>query len=204
MRTDRGLPREFLERLATLEASYLAEDDPVRQSGFGGGPERWRAEREPILEAVDADGDFLDVGCANGYLLECLVAWASERGVTLVPYGLDYGARLVELARQRLPEFADNFFVGNAWDWDPPRQFRYVYSLYDCVPEHYLAEYVHRLFHRAVAPGGRLIVGAYGSRSEDIPPFDVERFLRSAGFVVAGTAHGGDPPITDFAWVDKP
>ncbi|MBN2310458.1 MAG: hypothetical protein JXR94_15905, partial [Candidatus Hydrogenedentes bacterium] len=25
-----------------LEDSYLSSDDPIRQSGFGGGPERWR------------------------------------------------------------------------------------------------------------------------------------------------------------------
>jgi len=200
----RQLPSKFLQRLRELEASYLAEDDPIRQSGFGGGRARWRAEREPILEAVEEDGDFLDVGCANGYLLECLTKWAAERAITLIPYGLDCGARLVELARQRLPQFAENFFVGNAWGWQPPRQFRYVYSLYDCVPEDYLTEYVRRLLERAVAPGGRLIVGVYGSRSAGAPPFDVADFLRSAGFPVAGTATGGEPPIGAFAWVGKP
>ena len=65
-----------MRRQRALEDAYLRSDDPIRQSGFGGGAERWRAERSPILEAVDGDGDLLDIGCANGYLAECLVEWA--------------------------------------------------------------------------------------------------------------------------------
>ncbi|MGH2541554.1 MAG: class I SAM-dependent methyltransferase [Ardenticatenaceae bacterium] len=203
--TSKQLPSDFLQELADLEAAYLRENDPIRQSGFGGGPERWRAEREPILNAVEADGDFLDIGCANGYLLECLVEWGRERGLKLTPYGLDQGTRLIELARQRLPGYADNFFVANAWNWSAPsrpRRFQYVYTLYDCVPEEVLAEYVHHILERIIAPGGRLIVGAYGSRSRGTPPFEIARFLLSAGWRVSGTATGGDPPIAAFAWID--
>lgn len=203
MFTDRKLPRGFLEQLEALEASYLAGDDPILRSGFGGGPQRWRAEREPILEAVTTDGDFLDVGCANGHLLECLLKWAGERGRRLTPHGLDQGVQLVELARQRLPEHALNFHVGNAWDWQPPRQFRYVYTMHDCVPLEFLEEYVHRVLSRMVCTGGRLIMGAYGSRSRGKPPFDIRAFLDSRGFPVAGTAEGGDPPVTSFAWIGK-
>jgi SAM-dependent methyltransferase len=196
------LPTEFIRKLEQLEESYLTESDPIRQSGFGGGPERWRVEREPILEAVDADGDLLDVGCANGYLLECLVRWGAERGRKITPFGLDHGARLIELAKQRLPEFASNFYVGNAWDWEPPRRFRYVYTLHDCVPEAYLDEYVRRLLTRVVEPGGRLILGAYGSRSQSIPPLDVAKLLASFGHRVVGRARGGDPPVSAFAWTN--
>ncbi|MFQ6033540.1 MAG: hypothetical protein ACE5KR_01630 [Candidatus Bipolaricaulia bacterium] len=83
MPADRKLPGSFLQRLKALEAAYPAEDGPIRQSGFSSGPERWRAEREPILEAIGRDGGLLDVGCANGFLLECLVQWAGERGIVL-------------------------------------------------------------------------------------------------------------------------
>jgi SAM-dependent methyltransferase len=203
MITDRKLPPDFIRQLEILEKSYLAEDDPIRQSGFGGGPQRWRAEREPILEAVVSDGELLDVGCANGYLLECLMRWANEIGIKLTPFGVDWGAKLIERARNRLPEFRDNFFVGNAWDWTPRKMFGYVYSLYDCVPLEYLEEYVHRLLNRMVAPGGRLILGAYGSRSGRMPPFGITAFLKSKDFIVAGTAQGGNPPIAKFAWIDR-
>lgn len=81
------LPQDFLAQVASLEPTYLLHDDPIRQSGFGGGAERWRAERGSILEAVTGDGDFLDIGCANGHLAECLVVWASERGIQFTPHG---------------------------------------------------------------------------------------------------------------------
>lgn len=203
MFTTRKLPPEFLQQLESLEQSYLTTTDPIRQSGFSGGPERWRAERGPILEAIDSDGEFLDVGCANGFLLECLMKWGERRGLRLVPYGLDHGTGLIELARKRFPQYRAHFYVGNAWDWQPPRVFRFVYTLHDCVPPDFLEEYVHRLLARVVSPGGRLIIGAYGSRSQEIAPFDIEAFLVSKGFSVAGTAQGGTPPTTLFAWTDK-
>ena len=196
----RQLPAAFLHQLEALEEAYLRAGDPIEQSGFHGGPERWRAERGPILDALTGDGDFLDAGCANGYLLECLVAWAGERGVVLTPWGLDQGARLIELARARLPACADNFFVGNSWDWDPPRKFRYVYTLLDAVPVEYESAHLRRLFERALAPGGRLIAGDYGSRSRGIPPRDVAAVMETAGLRVAGVACRRRPAVTRFAW----
>lgn len=58
-----------------LERSYLAAPDRFGGSGFRGGAARWRANREVILDAVDHAGSFLDVGCANGLLLESIIAW---------------------------------------------------------------------------------------------------------------------------------
>ena len=196
------LPPRFLRELEVLESSYLLEEDPIRQSGFGGGPERWRLEREPILDAVDGEGDLLDIGCANGYLLECLMTWGRERGLSLVPHGVDQGSRLIDQAKRRLHDFDSNFHVGNSWDWEPAQRVRYVYTLYDCVPESYLPEYLHRLHKKFVARGGRLIVGAYGSHSRGIRAFDVAEALTSAGLVVAGSTTAGHLPVARFAWVD--
>ena len=198
----RTLPPGFLRHIEGLEEAYLEHNDPIRQSGFSGGAARWRAERGPILDAVESDGDLLDVGCASGYLLKCLLQWGSERGLRLVPHGLDLGGRLIELAKERLPEYAANFHVGNAWDWQPERKYRYVYMLYDCLPLDYLAEGVSRLLGQVVAPEGRLIIGAYGSKSDSIPPFGIGDFLESEGFEVVGRSEGGEGPITKFAWLD--
>ncbi len=74
----RTLARAFLQDLRALESAYLKEDDPIRQSGFRGGADRWRGERGPILNAIETDGDLLDIGCANGYLLECLLNWGAS------------------------------------------------------------------------------------------------------------------------------
>jgi len=198
-----ALERWFAEVKRFLEEGYLQHTDPIRQSGFGGGPERWRAERGPILEAIDRDGDLLDVGCANGYLLECLVAWAKEQGRALVPYGVDFSERFVELARKRHPANASNFWVANSWDWTPPRRFPFVYALLDSVPTDLMASYATRLLDWAVERGGRLIVGHYGSRHRRKEPVDVAAILESVGLMVSGTATGGDPATTRFAWSDR-
>ena len=119
-----SLPNDFLRGLERLQEAYLSSSDPIKQSGFHGGAVRWRSERGIILNAVDSDGDFLDVGCANGYLLECLVDWAKEKEITINPFGVDQGAGLISLARERFPHHKDQFWTGNAWDWIPPRKFR--------------------------------------------------------------------------------
>ena len=191
----------FLDHLRALEEAYLRETDPVRQSGFGGGPERWRTERELVLDAVPDDGDFLDVGCANGYLLECLVQWGHERHIRLTPYGVDCGAYLIALAQQRLPQYAAHFWVANAWEWLPPRQFRYVYSVYDCVPGELLPMYIRRLVTRYVEQGGTLIIGAYGSDSKREAARDLAADIAAAGFRVAGLSSRGGLPVARVAWI---
>ena len=201
-RQTQSLPKEFLDELRELESAYLAETEPTRQSGFLGGEARWRKERELVLEAVDADGDFLDIGCANGYLAECLVKWAGEKGINLTPFGVDQGAGLIELARKRLPQYAPHFWVANAWDWLPPRKFRYAYTMTDLVPERLLKDYLLRVMERYVEKGGTLIVGGYGSYSKNQPAPDITAILTGFGLPVAGSATCGDLPISHVAWVE--
>jgi SAM-dependent methyltransferase len=196
------LPSAFLAGLQRLARSYLESDDPRRQSGFGGGPERWRSEREPILDAIEQDGSLLDLGCANGFLVECLRSWGAERGLALAPFGLDLSAELVELARERLPAFRSNFHVGNAWSWSPPRRFTYVYSVADVVPLTHLGSYLSRLRREFIEPGGRLIVGSYGSHSRRLPPLDLAQLLPSLGLAISGTATAGPGGIVRFAWTE--
>lgn len=102
---------------------------------------------------------------------------------------------LVDLARRRFPAFPDNFFIDDAWEWKPDRTFNFVYTLYDCVSEGYLEEFIHRLLRRVVYPGGRLIIGAYSSRSENIPAYDLCTCLKSFGFREIGLSEVGNPPV---------
>ena len=48
--------------------------------------------------------------------MESIAAWCAERGLTIQPYGIDLAPGLVELARRRLPHWADRIWLGNAID----------------------------------------------------------------------------------------
>ncbi len=200
--------REWFESMRRdFRRRYLASDDPWRQSGWGSTPERWRLAREVILSAVERSGTFVDIGCANGLLLECLIAWATERGVVIEPHGIDLVPELIELARKRLPAYASNFATANAFTWIPLRRYDYAHLLLESAPPSRHREFLFRILDSAIARGGRLIVSNYGSRSKNETPFDVAGYLSSLSFAVAGSASASEPDgfvITRTAWIDSP
>jgi predicted pyridoxine 5'-phosphate oxidase superfamily flavin-nucleotide-binding protein len=139
------------------ELHYLADGDAYRGSGHSGDGASWELGRRPISEAIHRSGTFLDIGCANGLLMESIAEWAAVE-----PYGLDFAPQLVAAARRRLPRWADRIFVGDALEWEPPHRFDFVRTELVYVPEARRREYVERLVERFVARGGRLIVCGYG------------------------------------------
>jgi hypothetical protein len=169
----------FAGMAGIFERAYLAGDDPRAQSGFGGDDARWEAARRPIADAIDRPGTLLDIGCANGHLLECLVAWSPH---PIDPHGLELVPALAELARKRLPQWAERIYVGNALEWDPPSRFDFVRTELAYVPPDLKKRYVDRLLGRVVAPGGRMIVCAYGSPRSGLATDPVGETLRSLGF----------------------
>src|SRR5262249_23542889 len=56
---------------AIIGPAYLAATNPRAQSGASGTAEEWEKARRFIFAPVNRDGTFLDVGCANGHLMEC-------------------------------------------------------------------------------------------------------------------------------------
>jgi hypothetical protein len=134
--------------------AYLASDDPRAQSGKGGDESEWRWARELVLDAFPRKGTFLDVGCANGYLMESVHRWARERGMEIEPYGLDISWRIAALAKQRLPHWADRIFVGNVIDWEPPMKFDVVQSGLDEGTPRRQRELVDRIQRELLVPGG--------------------------------------------------
>jgi SAM-dependent methyltransferase len=185
-----------------LETAYLAHTEPWRQSGMSGPEQRWTTLRRPVAECIDKPGSFLDIGCANGYLLECCLRWTADRGIAIDPYGLDISARLVEMARQRLPQYADHFFVANAFTWTPPIRFDVVRSELCYVPADCERAYVQHLLTHYFKPGGRLLVANYSERLEHperglLPGSHPTRFilerLAELGFEPTGYRDGYDP-----------
>jgi SAM-dependent methyltransferase len=188
-----------------LESAYLAADDPPGGSGFHGDRERWERHRCPIVAAVDRGGTFLDVGCANGLLMESVVEWSRERGHRIEPYGLDLSPALADVARKRLPRWADRIFVGNVIDWSPPGRFDYVRTELGCVPERMRRHLVERLVGEVAVDDGTLIVCSYGSSRRPEPAEPVAELLRTWGHRVAGEARHAENGVvvTEVAWTRR-
>jgi SAM-dependent methyltransferase len=186
----------------TLENAYLAHSEPWRQSGMSGPQERWNRLRKPIADCIDRSGSFLDIGCANGYLLECILRWTAERELKIEPYGVDISERLLALAKTRLPLHKDHFYHANACFWKPPRRFDFVRTELVYVPGELEREYVHRLLEEFVAPGGKLLIANYAENEPDparglLPGCEPTRHilerLAVLGFTVENYRDGYDP-----------
>ncbi|HEY6582121.1 MAG TPA: class I SAM-dependent methyltransferase [Rubrobacter sp.] len=161
--------------------------------------------RRPVVSVVVRDGTFLDVGCANGLLMESVVRWGGEEGYQLEPYGLDLIKSLAALACWRLPHWASRVFTGNLMDWRPPLRFDFVRTELQYAPPCRRRELVERLLREYLVPGGRLIVCSYHRPTPRTEP--VGRILRNCGYQVDGEAEGIDTNgviFTRVAWTDSP
>ncbi|MBA3308487.1 MAG: hypothetical protein H0U28_00285 [Nocardioidaceae bacterium] len=191
----------YADNLRLLEPAYLRGQSAESGSGFGGTPAQWRARRQMILDGIDSDGTFLDVGCANGLLMESVHRWAAERGLVVEPYGVDLGPRLVEVARLRLPQWADRVEVGNAIDYVPTSgaRFTFVHVLLDTVPTARRHDLLQHALDSLVEPDGRLLVSHYGGPADRPAAGQVARL----GFGVAGQSAAADGRAST-AWIDVP
>ena len=178
--------------------AYVTAGTPWAGSGKGGTAEDWEYARSHIAHAIDRDGSFLDIGCANGYLLECLPRWTPY---TIERFGLDIAPELIALARRRLPELAGRMWAGNALHWEPPHRFTYVRTGLEYVPRNRRRQLVERLLGWC----DRLIIGTFNEESHARP---TEEVVQSWGLQIAGRserANRGKPGI-DYRvlWIDAP
>ena len=172
-----------------LESAYLAGDNPRAQSGFGGDASYWEIARGVIADAIDRSGTFLDVGCASGQLMESMVAWGAAKGVVIEPHGLELLAPLAELARSRLPQWAHRIHVGDARSWRPTQRYDFVRTELVYAPDAEQRHLVAHLLDTVVAPGGRLIVCSYGSRTRPEPrALDLRETLLAWGYPLGGAS----------------
>lgn len=181
---------------SALTEAYLTEDNPMGQSGHSGDMAEWRKARYLSVKALSGSGTFLDIGCANGLLMESVVAWAAEVGFEIEPYGLDISAELAALAQERLPRWAERIFHGNARFWDPPRRFDFVRTGVEYAPPGRQGEMLQRLLDVFVAPGGRLIVGPQRHNERA----NVDRIIATAGL---GTFGEDGDEVRFVLWIDK-
>lgn len=206
--------------LRLLEESYVAADergDAAAGSGSTGGLTAWEAKRRVIATAFDRDGTWLDVGCANGLLMQTLTAWTAAAGVSVEPYGLELSERIADRARLRYPKWSDRIWTGNVMTWQPLNRFDYVTVLPEHVPSERFAGMLSRILEIFLTPRGKLVVNCYFPRSGAMPPFDgrpkgappllpARMLLRRFGFTAFGEAQARreDGSLwTSVAWLDR-
>ncbi len=176
-------------QIENIYSTYLESSQPWRQSGFSGPKERWIACRRPIADCITKSGSFLDIGCANGYLLESVLGWTAERGIKTEPYGIDISESLVDAARDRLPEYKENIHLGNGFTWHPKMRFDYVRTELCYVPKDYQKAFLNRLVTLFLKIEGSLLVAEYHSKND--PPIRWKsETLNRMGFRVSETKSG--------------
>ncbi|MCB9687400.1 MAG: hypothetical protein H6738_03840 [Alphaproteobacteria bacterium] len=75
---------EWYRRVAAwITPRYLAADTPWAQSGRSGDAASFERARSLLADAM-LPGTFLDVGCASGYLMECMARWCWTELTTAV------------------------------------------------------------------------------------------------------------------------
>jgi hypothetical protein len=179
----------MLRTPSDFDRAYLACSDSRGQSGFHGSAERWRAARRRIVDGIDGDGTFLDVGCANGLLMESV---AERSPFHVEPYGVDFAPGLADLARQR---WGDRIFHADLRWWKPPFRFEFVHVRFE-------------LWHEKVLRfGRRVIVSSDGScRLRESPRAEaVGARLRELGLDPCGERYDRDDRhLVELAvaWVD--
>lgn len=176
-------PGWYAAVLAIVEPAYLSAGNPRAQSGHGGDEIRWRLARGLLVDALPGNCSLLDVGCANGHLIESLVQWAAAAGLALEPHGVEISAPLAELARRRCPQWSERIWTANVLGWAPPRRFDVVRTGLDYVPASRRADLVGHLIEHVVAPGGRLVVGTFNEERDDD---HLEGQVRAWGYRIAG------------------
>ena len=109
---------------AAVTEYYLADPlNPYQQSGRSSGAQRWEETRRCFVQALHRSGDFLDVGCAKGFLLHEFTR--AVPGIEVA--GLDISGYAIENAKEEVKPFLR---VGNAVELPyPDKSFDLVVSI---------------------------------------------------------------------------
>lgn len=183
--------------LLALMADPVVERDLLEGSSvFGGHYADWEGDRRLIASAINQSGSLLDIGCANGFLLFCLVHWTSH---TLEPYGIDVDESRLDAAQHLFDAHKAHFVRLPVGGLGPqalstaglPLTYDFVYwNVWDNLDfqDAWAADYLERVF-RCVRAGGRLILGFYD--------LDLDATERKVKFVIGrlGTPTGRLGPV---------
>jgi SAM-dependent methyltransferase len=170
----------------------------IRSKPFGNTPRdsaRLLIDFGYVLQLLDLrpGSNLCELGCGSGWMIR----FAAKHGVNAEGY--DISPEMIEMARDLADqEGLDNvhFGVGDMEQLDLERRFDNV-LLYDALHHTPRADLAFRTAHRALKPGGRLLLaepnwkhrfqgreasGEYGVTELGYTPHRLKRLLREAGF----------------------
>ena len=116
--------------------------------------------------------------------------WASERNLTVTPYGIDLSEKLVDMAKERLPEYAKNLYTANGWDWNNPVRFDFVRTELVYVPGELQQQYLDRILNCYLVEGGKLLVAEYGLSSSPPGTSFLDNLLKAWGYNIIDRKSG--------------
>ena len=141
------------EILNNLESGYDQMADK-----FSGTRSFFWSDLAFIADYINNGDKILDFGCGNGRLLEIL----KDKKINYA--GADVSQKLIDLAKQKYPEFADSFskITGQPSLPFPDNFFNKIISVavFHHFPEKYAKEMVKELY-RVIQPGGTVIITAW-------------------------------------------
>jgi SAM-dependent methyltransferase len=154
-----GKDRFYQERKEGLWEIYWKDNDGkdiLRPNGFSDYP----AEiYDLFLSLIDHSGRVIDLGCGNGLMLRHLVTKSKYK---LIPYGVDFIEESIKQAKEVvMPEYAENFKVGNIVDVDLSANF-FDYIFFDPYDVH--PDDMHPMINKilkACRPRGKIIFYTY-------------------------------------------
>lgn len=195
----------FANRKIYFTDHYLSGDNPRSQSGYSSDEKRYAYTQTMILAAIHKSGTFMDIGCANGYLMQKLSEWLRNSEYTVTFYGLDISEGLTALAKRRLPDWTRRFIVANALEWKPITTYDFVcVKELGYVPNHRRRELFLHLHRDCVSDGGRLILGPV-TENRSAPGVGSE--CAGWGYVPSGTIERPHQDFTQLVrrmhWFDK-
>jgi len=161
--------------------AYLAAVTAEGGSGSSRDAQGWEYARSLLADAATPGQTFLDIGCANGLLMESMANWGGVE-----PYGVEISPELAAIARSRLPQWAERIWVGNALDWEPPHGFDVVRTNVDYVP----VPRRRALIERLLSYSGRLLIGVFNEERETR---SLERRVAAWGFAISGRSERSHP-----------